>query len=109
MPHSSINGISDVDGIHDTNSPRCDGVSQRASDDLSDSIAIVGISCKFGGAASDLEGLWHTLSSGASCWSPVPKSRFDVDQTYHPDASRTDSVGDVLPLKRHAAADHRCL
>jgi hypothetical protein len=81
-----------MNGIPDMNGRRADDLPQTNTDDLSNSIAIVGISCKFGGAASNLDGLWHTLSSGESCWSPVPKNRFDISKTSHPDSLRTDSV-----------------
>ncbi|KAI1563604.1 Polyketide synthase modules protein, partial [Pyrenophora tritici-repentis] len=83
MQRHSTNGI---------NGRRSSDVPQTGSDDLSNSIAIVGISCKFGGAAASMDGLWHTLTSGASCWSPIPKSRFDIAHTYHPDPLRTDSL-----------------
>ncbi|KNG44599.1 polyketide synthase [Stemphylium lycopersici] len=95
MPHNSTNGtngIDSVNGNHDINGRRPNRVPHTASDDMSNSIAIVGISCKFGGAASNLDSLWHTLASGASCWSQIPKSRFDVASTYHPDPLRTDSL-----------------
>ncbi|KAG9190441.1 hypothetical protein G6011_08529 [Alternaria panax] len=89
---NGINGIHEGNGVHDSNDHRSNGVQHTTSDDLSNSIAIVGISCKFGGAAANLDGLWRTLSQGESCWSPIPKSRFDVTNTYHPDPLRTDSL-----------------
>ncbi|CAN9258147.1 unnamed protein product [Alternaria alternata] len=101
MPYQSTNGTNGVNGFHDsnggdnvhgTNGHRSGDVQSTNSDDMSNSIAIVGISCKFGGAASNLDGLWHTLANGESCWSPIPKSRFDVSNTYHPDPLRTDSL-----------------
>ncbi|KAI4621629.1 Type I Iterative PKS [Alternaria sp. BMP 0032] len=81
-----------TNGIPDMNGVPSDAPPQPKSDALSNAIAIVGISCKFGGSASNLDGLWHTLSSGESCWSPVPKSRFDISKTSHPDSQRTDSL-----------------
>ena len=88
-----------TNGIPDMNGVPSDAPPQPKSDDLSNAIAIVGISCKFGGSASNLDGLWHTLSSGESCWSPVPKSRFDISKTSHPDSQRTDSVSVLKHLK----------
>ena len=101
MLYQSTNGTNGINGFHDrngdnnvhgTNGHRSGDVQSTNSDDMSNSIEIVGISCKFGGAASNLDGLWHTLANGESCWSPIPKSRFDVSNTYHPDPLRTDSV-----------------
>ncbi|KAL2829478.1 hypothetical protein BDW59DRAFT_159066 [Aspergillus cavernicola] len=48
-------------------------------------LAIVGMSCRFGGGASNPEKLWDMLAEGRSAWSPVPKSRFNQDAFYHPD------------------------
>ncbi len=51
----------------------------------SDPIAIVGLSCKFPGAASDLEGFWDVLSSGVDTLSPIPSERWNIDQFYSSD------------------------
>lgn len=55
-------------------------------------IAIVGMSCRFPGGASDVEKFWELVSEGRSAWSEVPRSRFNVDAFYHPNSDRTDSV-----------------
>lgn len=55
-------------------------------------IAIVGMSCRFPGGASDIGKFWEMVSEGRSAWSKVPESRFNVDAFYHPDSNRTDSV-----------------
>lgn len=59
-------------------------------------IAIVGMSCRFPGGANDVEKFWELVSEGRSAWSTVPKSRFNADAFYHPDASRTDTVSSRL-------------
>ncbi len=55
-------------------------------------IAIVGMSCRFPGGASDIEKFCELVSEGRSAWSKVPENRFNVDAFYHPDADRTDTV-----------------
>lgn len=55
-------------------------------------IAIVGMSCRFPGGASDLEKFWELVSEGRSAWSKIPESRFNADAFYHPDSDRVDSV-----------------
>ena len=55
-------------------------------------IAIVGMSCRFPGGATDLNKFWEIVSSGRSAWSEVPQERFNADAFYHPNPDRTDSV-----------------
>lgn len=55
-------------------------------------IAIVGMSCRFPGGASDIRTFWELVSKGRSAWSEIPESRFNVDAFYHPDWERTDTV-----------------
>lgn len=49
-----------------------------------DSIAIVGMSCRFPGGANNPEKLWRMLSEGRSAWSSVPSDRWNEDSFYHP-------------------------
>ena len=55
-------------------------------------IAIVGMSCRFPGGATNVEKFRELVSEGRSAWSEVPESRFNVDGFYHPDPDRTNSV-----------------
>ena len=55
-------------------------------------IAIIGMSCRFPGGASDIEKLWRLVSEGRSAWSKIPESRFNVDAFYNPNSDRTDTV-----------------
>ena len=55
-------------------------------------IAIIGMSCRLPGGASDIEKLWKLVSEGRSAWSKIPESRFNVDAFYHPNSDRTDTV-----------------
>lgn len=58
-------------------------------------IAIVGMSCRFPGDATDPNKLWDLCESGRDAWSEIPTSRFDGDAWYHPDK---DHIGTVRIL-----------
>ena len=55
-------------------------------------IAIVGISCRFPGDATDPEQLWNMISKGRSAWSEVPPDRWNVDAFHHPSGDRQGTV-----------------
>lgn len=63
-----------------------------AADPLTMPIAIVGMSCRFPGNATDPNKLWDLCQSGRNAWSKIPESRFDGEAWYHPDR---DHVGTV--------------
>ncbi|PRG06999.1 non-ribosomal peptide synthetase [Burkholderia ambifaria] len=48
-------------------------------------IAIVGMSCRFPGAAHDLDAYWRLLNDGVDAISEVPRERWDIDAYYDPD------------------------
>ncbi|VWB14606.1 non-ribosomal peptide synthetase/type I polyketide synthase [Burkholderia lata] len=48
-------------------------------------IAIVGMSCRFPGAAHDLDAYWNLLNDGVDAISEVPRERWDIDAYYDPD------------------------
>ncbi|WP_233624133.1 type I polyketide synthase, partial [Burkholderia vietnamiensis] len=48
-------------------------------------IAIVGMSCRFPGAAHDLDAYWQLLNDGVDAISEVPRERWDVDAYYDRD------------------------
>lgn len=58
-------------------------------------VAIVGMSCRFPGDATDPDKLWDLRQSGRDAWSEIPEGRFDGDAWYHPDR---DHVGTVRLL-----------
>lgn len=51
-------------------------------------IAIVGMSCRCPGDATDPQKLWRMCAAARDAWSPVPKDRFNQAAFYHPDANR---------------------
>ena len=69
-------------------------------------IAIIGMSCRFPGGATNVEKFRELVSEGRSAWSQVPESRFNVDGFYHPDSDRTSSVSSqgILCLARPKTA-----
>lgn len=54
---------------------------------LGDSIAIVGMGCRFPGGVSDPGGFWELLAQGRDAVSELPKDRWDAAAWYHPDPS----------------------
>ena len=69
-------------------------------------IAIIGMSCRFPGGATNVEKFRELVSEGRSAWSEVPESRFNVEGFYHPDSDRTSSVSfqDIFCLARPKTA-----
>ncbi|KAF2633120.1 putative polyketide synthase [Macroventuria anomochaeta] len=62
----------------------------------SEPIAIIGMSCRFPGGASEPSRLWDLLSSGKSAWSEVPADRFNMKAFHHrgdPHPSTTNTAG----------------
>ncbi|RMZ66367.1 polyketide synthase [Pyrenophora seminiperda CCB06] len=47
-------------------------------------IAIIGMSCRFAGGATDPEKLWQLCAEARTGWSEVPGDRFNIDGHYHP-------------------------
>jgi myxalamid-type polyketide synthase MxaE and MxaD len=50
-----------------------------------DSIAVVGMGCRFPGGAEDPESFWELLKAGKDTVREVPRERWDVDAWYDPD------------------------
>jgi acyl transferase domain-containing protein len=74
-------------------------------------IAIIGIGCRFPGAA-DPAAFWRLLTSGGDAIAEVPKARWDIDRFYDPDPDRPGHMttrwgGFVEGLDRFDAAFFR--
>ncbi|TMD65500.1 MAG: beta-ketoacyl synthase, partial [Chloroflexi bacterium] len=52
---------------------------------FTESIAIIGMSCRFPGGANTPEAFWQLLKSGRDAISEVPAERWDIDAYYDPD------------------------
>lgn len=60
-------------------------------------IAIIGMSCKFGGDAENADSLWRLSAEGRSAWTEIPKSRFNLEGIYHPNGDKIDTVYSQRP------------
>src|SRR5512145_588746 len=58
-----------------------DAKNQRSREPL----AIVGMSCRFPGDATDLDSFWSLLDDGRDAISDIPRDRWDVDEFFDPD------------------------
>lgn len=58
-------------------------------------IAIIGMSCRFAGGATDPEKLWNLCAEARTGWSEIPSERFNIDGHYHP---RPDNLNTVRPF-----------
>lgn len=55
-------------------------------------IAIVGMSLRFPGQASSIQGFWDLMLAGRCASRSFPKDRISVKGIHHPDRSRQDTV-----------------
>ncbi|KAI8949442.1 putative polyketide synthase [Xylaria longipes] len=58
----------------------------------SEPIAIIGMSCKFSGGASDPDKLWDLMASGKTGWSEIPADRYDLRGVYHQNHERNSTT-----------------
>lgn len=63
-------------------------------DDISP-IAVIGVSGRFPGAATNPDKLWEMCAAGQDAWSPIPSERFNSGAFYHPDGGRNGLVNPV--------------
>ena len=55
-------------------------------------IAIVGLSCKYAGDATNPDRLWQLCSQGKSAWSEIPPDRFNQKAFHHPSGENQITV-----------------
>ncbi|PTB79570.1 hypothetical protein M440DRAFT_1326481 [Trichoderma longibrachiatum ATCC 18648] len=58
----------------------------------SEPIAIIGMSSKFAGGATNTDKLWQMLAEGRSGWTEFPASRFRSEGVYHPNNERLNTT-----------------
>lgn len=51
-------------------------------------VAIIGMSCRLPGPANDLDSLWDFCERARYSAGPIPESRFNAAQYYHPDRTK---------------------
>lgn len=61
-------------------------------------IAIIGLSCKFAGDASNPENLWSMLVEGRNAWTTLPETRFKSSGAYHPNSEKLSTVSYEYPI-----------
>ena len=55
-------------------------------------IAVIGMSCKCPGDATNPERLWQMCVDGRSAWSEIPKKRFNARALYHPSGKKPGAL-----------------
>ncbi|KAI9832015.1 MAG: hypothetical protein M1819_004559 [Sarea resinae] len=59
-------------------------------------IAIVGMSCRFPGEATNPEKLWKLVAERQSAWSEIPDNKFNLEAFWHPDPTRNGAVSNPI-------------
>jgi acyl transferase domain-containing protein/acyl carrier protein len=55
-------------------------------------IAIIGMSCRFPGGATNPDQFWQLLENGVAAHSEIPQERWDIEQVYDPDPGVADKM-----------------
>src|ERR1700760_4532907 len=55
-------------------------------------IAIIGIGCRFPGEVYDTESFWELLKHGREALTTVPPDRWNIDEYYDPDSTKTGKM-----------------
>lgn len=55
-------------------------------------VAIVGMACRLPGDVSSPGDLWKILTKGRSCWSKIPKNRFNAEAYHHPNPEKKGTM-----------------
>lgn len=55
-------------------------------------VAIVGMSCRLPGDVTTPGDLWKILTKGRSCWSRIPKTRFNAEAYHHPNPEKKGTM-----------------
>ncbi|NER45916.1 MAG: amino acid adenylation domain-containing protein, partial [Symploca sp. SIO1A3] len=66
--------------------------------ELNEPIAIIGMSCRFPGQASDPEAFWELLQGGTSARIEIPRERWDIETYYDPNP---ETPGKILTRFGH--------
>ena len=71
-------------------------------------IAIVGMSCRFPGDATNVENLWKMCAESRDAWTSIPEDRFKLQGYYHPDSSRPGTVSGIKMRCTAISSDYGC-
>ncbi|KAK8050737.1 Type I Polyketide synthases (Type I PKS) [Apiospora phragmitis] len=86
-----------VSGIKISSTELIPWIHEKVSDEpnfrgsMQSKIAIVGMSCRLPGGATDTEKLWDILEKGLDVHRKIPADRFDVDSHYDPTGKRVNT------------------
>lgn len=69
------------------------GNAQSPSNSAPFPVAIIGMSCRFGGDATSPSKLWDICAAGKDCWTPIPAERFDAKSLYDAKKEKPGRVG----------------
>lgn len=72
------------------------GPGQGPADEKVMPIAVVGLGFRGPGDATDVESLYRMILEAREAWSPVPKSKWNNDAFYHPEANHNGTVSKAL-------------
>jgi acyl transferase domain-containing protein len=74
-------------------------------------IAVIGMSARLPGGATDPEKLYRMCAEARDAWSTIPTNRFNQAAFYHPDANRngTSNVKERTSLRYEAQDYEFCL
>ena len=56
-------------------------------------VAIIGMSCRFGGDVTSPSKLWDLCAAGKDCWTPIPAERFDAKSLFDKNKEKLGRVG----------------
>lgn len=90
LPNGDSGSSSPWSVIDDSNED-CNDDSHGSSRPI-EPIAIIGMSCRLPGSASDLTGIWEMLRNGRTAWTPGPGSRFNMKAFQNASGETADSV-----------------
>lgn len=76
--------------------------------DKTSPIAIVGMSCRFPGDATNPERLWEMCLQGRNAWSEIPSEKFNLNAFYHPDPERKGTVSRSPPRNQTSLLHAEC-
>ena len=76
--------------------------SPQKGSEWNEPIAIIGMSCRFPGRASNPEKFWELLQGGISAREEIPAQRWNIEAYYHPDA---EAPGKILTRYGHFIED----
>jgi Beta-ketoacyl synthase, N-terminal domain len=109
-----VNGAYSVNGYGAGTAAQVDRINDHSSHDSlepsrllpSKPIAIIGLSCRLPGQATNPEKLWELCIKGLSAWSEVPELRFNQKAFHHTDYQRMGMVSS-LSFNTQSRIDYR--